>query len=190
MQLLIPTATPHRFTVAEYMALEIAERTELLEGVIYDVSPRNEAHRRAIRELSRALIPGLLGSGYVVQTENAVAVPEWQGRDAPEIDVAVLADKVYRPGPTAADAFAFFEVSHTTYALDRKYKIPLYVSAGVPSWIVNIPLRQVEFYGSPRDLEREHGHTFSERDTFEILGIAIPVAALFDQCDRPDSESA
>lgn len=183
MQLLIPVATPHRFTVAEYMALEIAERTELLEGVIYDVSPRNEAHRRAIRELSRALIPGLLGSGYVVQTENAVAVPEWQGRDAPEVDVAVLADKVYRPGPTAADAFAFIEVSHTTYALDRKYKIPLYVRAGVPSWIVNIPLRQVEYYGAPKDLETEHGRIFTEHDAFDVLGIAIPVAALFDQGD-------
>jgi hypothetical protein len=34
--------TPHRFTVAEYVALDIPWRIELIEGVIYDVAPKNE----------------------------------------------------------------------------------------------------------------------------------------------------
>ena len=28
------------------------------------------------------------------------------------------------------------------------------------------------------DLELDHGHVFTERDTIDILGIAVPVAAL------------
>ena len=77
--------------------------------------------------------------------------------------------------------FAFIEVSDTTYAVDRKHKIPLYVNAGVPSYIVNIPLRQVEFYGSVQDLGAEHGRVFTDRDTLEILGVAIPIAVLFNE---------
>ncbi len=179
MQLLALDRTPHLFTVAQYMALDIPERTELLGGVIYDVSPRNEPHRHAVRELHRVLVRGLSESEYVVQSQDAVAVPDWQGMDAPEVDVAVLRRKSFDPGPISSDAAALIEVSHTTYAVDRRYKIPLYVNAGVPAWIVNIRARQVEFYGSPGDLELEHGHVFTERDTIDILGIVIPVAALF-----------
>jgi len=113
-----------------------------------------------------------------------VAVPGWEGADAPEIDVAVLARKTYRPGPTSADAFAFVEVSHTTYRVDRGYKIPLYVRAGVPAWIVDIDLRQVEFYGSTDDVERKHGRVFAAGESFEVLGVEIAVVSLFD--DVPD----
>jgi hypothetical protein len=170
--------TPHLLNVEEYMSLNTEARTELLGGVIYDVSPRNEPHRHAVRELNRALARGLEPE-YIVQSQDAVAVPDWQGKDAPEIDVAVLRDKRYRPGPTVSDALAFIEVSDTTYRVDRNYKIPLYVNAGVPSYIVNIPLRQVECYGSPQDLEAKHGRILTERDTLEILGVAIPIAVLF-----------
>jgi len=41
----------HVFTVAEYMALDIPAHTELLGGVIYDVSPKNAPHGFAIRRL-------------------------------------------------------------------------------------------------------------------------------------------
>lgn len=184
---LTETETPHAFTVAEYMSLETETRTELLAGVVYDVSPRNEPHRFAVRQLGGALSHVLFGSSYEVQVQDAVAVPGWHGRDAPEVDVAVIAAKKYRPGPTSADAFAFIEVSHTTYALDRGYKIPLYVKAGVPSWIVNIPLRQVECYETLADLELAHGRVLHEGDTITILGVAIAVADLFEQPD-PASE--
>jgi hypothetical protein len=181
MRLLESEKTPHLFTVAQYMALDIPERTELLAGVIYDVSPRNEPHRHAVRTLYEILAHAFFESEYVVQSQDAVAVPDWQGADAPEIDIAILRRKKYRPGPTSADAVAFIEVSDTTYPVDRKHKIPLYVNAGVPAWIVNTPLRQVEYYGSPQNLAMQHGQVLAERDTLEILGIAIPVAALFDE---------
>ena len=177
MQLL---ETPHLFTVEEYMALAIEARTELLGGVIYDVSPRNEPHRYAVGKLHQALARGLEPK-YIVRSQDAVAVSGWHGNDAPEIDVAVLADRFYTPMPTAADAFAFVEVSDTTYALDRNYKIPLYVAAGVASYIVNIPLRKVECFGTSADLELEHGRVLTERDTFQLLGVAIPVAVLFNE---------
>jgi hypothetical protein len=131
-----------------------------------------------VRELTRFLARGL-GEEYVVQVQDTVAVAGWEGNEAPEVDVAILRDKTFHTGPTAADALALIEISDTTYAVDRRYKIPLYVATGVPSYIVNIPLRQVEYYGALQDLESEHGRVFAERDTFEILKVVVPISVLF-----------
>jgi len=168
---------PHLLTAAEYITLDSEYRTELLGGMIYDVSPRNEPHYYAVSKLVQILFPGL-PAGSIIRSEGAVAVPGWKGRDAPEVDVAVVLDKLYELGPTAADSLAFIEVSDTTYRTDRRYKMPLYVKAGVPAWIVNIRLRQVESYGSPADLELLHGRVFGERDSFDVLDVTIPVARL------------
>jgi hypothetical protein len=81
--------------------------------------------------------------------------------------------------PTSDDAFAFIEVSDTTYGDDRRVKIPLYVNAGVPAWIVNISKRRVEHYADAADLALQHGRVFGTGETIEILGVPIAVAELF-----------
>jgi hypothetical protein len=177
----VPVATPHRFTVAEYMSLDTERRTELLDGIVFDVAARLEPHRYAVRALMETLVHAFYGTEYIVQCQDSLAVPGWQGRDAPETDLSVLRRKLFEPGPVSRDAVACIEVSDATYGGkygDRRYKIPLYVNAGVPAWIVNIKRRQVEFYGTPADLELKHGHVFREGTTFHILGVEIAVASL------------
>jgi len=166
------------------MMREVDERGERFEGALYDRSPRSEAHRYAVAKLNRALCRGT-GPGYIVRVRDEVAVPGWPGAGAPEVDIAVLTDKFYRPLPTAADALAFVEVADATYEEVRRCKIPLYVEAGVPSWIVNIRSRQVESYQSKADLELPHGTFYSENDAIALLGLSIPVAFLFDVIARP-----
>jgi hypothetical protein len=166
----------HELTVEEYLGSNIDGHTELLGGIVYDVSPKNTPHGLAIRRLIKAF--RLLSDEYSLSVQDPIAVAGWKGKHAPEIDVAVIAEKPYEKMPTAADSFAFIEVSDTTYQSDRGYKIPLYVAAGVPSWIVNIPERWVEFYGSPDDLALEHGHVL--RGSFEVLGVTIEIANLLD----------
>jgi hypothetical protein len=159
----------HLLTVAEYMTLETPARTELLGGVIFAVSPKNVAHSRAVAALAKALNRGLPDS-YSVLIQDPVAVSGWTGRDAPEID------------RKAADAFAFIEVADATYGGrrgDRRYKIPLYVRAGVPAWIVNLRTRRVECYSSPADLALPHGREVCEGETFDVLGVSIAVSDLF-----------
>jgi hypothetical protein len=173
------TPVPLLFTAEEYLKLDIPERTELLGGVIYEVSPRNEPHRYAVAALHDVLAFALHRSEYVVRSQDAVAVPGWGGRDAPEVDVAVLRRKRYDLGPTAADAIALIEVSDTTYAHDRSYKIPLYVAAGVEAWLVNIPARTVERYATFEDLGRPHGFEYGEGQTFHVAGTPISVSELF-----------
>ncbi len=160
------------------MTADFSGRTELLGGDVYDVSPRNEPHRYAVRMLADMLSRSL-DRKYVVQAQDAIAVKGWHGNDAPEIDVAVIDRRFYDPMPTAEDAHAFIEVSDTTYRDDRRVKVPMYVRAGVPTWIVNIPARTIEFYGTPDDLALPNGHVFGERESIEVLGVSIAVADLF-----------
>jgi hypothetical protein len=114
---------------------------------------------------------------YVAQSDNSVAVPDWKGTDAPRPDVAVITNQY--AAPTSQTTLAFFEVSDSSYDRDRNYKIPLYVNAGVPSFIVNIEKRHVESYASRADLDVPHGLVYPHGSSFEVLGVTIVVAELF-----------
>jgi len=176
----MPTQTvrePHLFTVAEYLQTNIPGRTELIEGVIYDVSPKNEPHVLAVSMLARALIREL-GDEFLVRFQDPIAVSGWTGKNDPEIDVAVVENKPYRTRATEKDSFAFVEVSDTTYTDDRAEKIPLLVAGGVPTWHVNIPQRQVEFYPKGAN-PKTPAQIFTDSEMVEILGVLIPVASLF-----------
>lgn len=152
--------------------------------MMHDVDVRTEAKRYAVAKLNRALCRGI-GPGYIVRVRDEIAVPGWLGGGAPEVDIAVLVDKFYRALPTAADALVLIEVADATYDEVRSHRMPLYVQAGVPGWIVNLAARQVESYGSTADLGLPHGNVFSEWETIRLLGLTIPVAYLFDVVARP-----
>jgi hypothetical protein len=83
---------PHLFTVAEYMQLNVPGRTELLGGLVYDVSPKCPPHARAVRHLTKVLNRGL-GDEYAVSSQDPIAVQGGTGKFAPEIDVAVIVEK-------------------------------------------------------------------------------------------------
>ena len=170
--------TPHLLTVAEYATLEIDGRTELIEGIIYDVSPRNAPHRNAVNVLGK-ILERALGERFTIQHQDAVAIPKWKGVSAPEPDIAVIAPGYIDPMPSADETFAIVEVSDTTYARDRK-KTALYVAAGVPSYIVNLEERHVEVYETAGDLERARGRVVPFGESFAILGVRIDVADLFE----------
>jgi len=177
----------HRFTVEEYMRLgEDFPRSELLGGFIYDVAPVNWRHARAVSVLLNELARGLYGGGYCVEIRSTLAMQGWQGRWGPEPDVALLYDEMYTKTPTAENTVAIIEVSESTYAWERKQKIPLYVASGVPTWQVNLPARQVEYYPTPANLDNPQ--IFHEGDTFEVLGVRVAVADLLLPVEvSPDS---
>jgi hypothetical protein len=186
MQAALAEKIPHLFTVAEYMALDIPAHTELIGGMIYDVSPKNAPHGFAIRRLNEALTPaiGKPGDPYEISLRDPIAVAGWEGPHSPEVDVAIIDRKSYTQTPNAADSHAFIEVSDTTYADDKKTKIPLYVAAKVPTWHVNIPDRLVEFHD--RDAPLESPRIYDETETIDVLGVVIRVADLFEApLERP-----
>ncbi|MGD0474454.1 MAG: Uma2 family endonuclease [Candidatus Velthaea sp.] len=164
-------AVVHRFTTREYMKLHIEGRTELIEGIIYDVAARNDPHRLAVNRLSKQLQIAL--PQWQVQVQDAVAIPDWDGDNAPEPDIAVSKNE---KNPSAVDTAAIIEVSDTTYDWDRR-KVKLYTAAGINSWIVNIGQHRVEFFCAHQDAM----HTaFHGGETFDILGVSIAVSSLFE----------
>jgi hypothetical protein len=174
---------PRELTAKEFATLQVEGKTELLDGFIYDVSPRaGERHSYAAQKLVTLLTEALLPD-YFAQGDHVIAVPDWNAKDAPRPDVAVFFAKRYA-APTARDIFAFLEVADSSYDRDRNYKMPLYVNAGVPAYIVNLELRQVERYASPADLELPRGTVYSLGSSFEVLGVPIAVADLFVPDDR------
>jgi hypothetical protein len=183
-----PEPELHRFTVEEYMRLgESFPRSELLDGFIYDVSPVKIAHAHAVSMLLNMLASGLYGrSPYLVVPQSTLAMQGWQGRWGPEPDIAVLYNEKYTSTPTAENAVAIIEVSDSSDIIDRAVKVPLYVASGVPTWQVNLPARQVEFFESPESLDTPQ--IFLEGDTFEVLGVRIAVADLLLPVDvSPDA---
>ncbi len=178
VQIADEASTPHLFTAEEYLALAIPGRTELIEGVIYDVAAKHEPHILAVSRLIKMLNRGL-DDGFIVRGQDPIALPGRIGTGDSEIDIVVVQDKVYPTRATAKDAFAFAEVSDTTYNDDRKVKIPLCVATSVPTWHVNIPNRQVEFYASGANPATPTS-IFVVGETFIIMGVKISVADLFE----------
>jgi Uma2 family endonuclease len=169
---------PHLLTVREYATLTTEGRTELIEGVVYDVSPRNSPHRNAVNVLGNVLARRL-GDRYMIQQQDAVAISGWEGKNAPEPDIAVIDLGYIERMPTAEQTHAIVEVSDTTYRRDRR-KVALYVSAGIPSFIVNIEKRRVERYETSADLAKKNGRVYALGETFDVLGVSIAVADLFE----------
>jgi len=164
----------HIFTVEEYMGLQLAGRTELVEGTVYDVSPRNDPHRFAVNFLTKTLQIAL--PNLTVQAQDAVFIDGWKGKNAPEPDIAVVQDQA-RQHPTAETTLVIIEVSDTTLQDDRS-KVELYTMAGIPSFIVNIRGQIVEEYAAGSVTEPQ-AHLLG--GSFEALGIIIHVDDLFEK---------
>jgi hypothetical protein len=160
------------------MKLDIPGRTELLGGLVYDVSPKFPPHTHAVRHLVNTLCRGLRDE-YEVSSQDPIAVRGWTGKYAPEIDVAVIGRRIYTTTPTEADCFAFVEASDATDKQDRNVYIPLYVAAGVPTWHVNILERRVEFSAKGSAPNDPPTRIFFEGEEFDIIGVSIRVSDLF-----------
>lgn len=144
----------HRWTRQEYERLAskgfFAERrVELIDGIIYDMTPQKSSHATAFRlaqECLRAVFPP--DEGYEIRGQ----LPLVLGEDSePEPDLAVIAGSIrdFRDShPTTA--LLIVEVADSSLLHDRKQKIPLYARCGIPeTWLLNLPRRALEVYRDP-----------------------------------------
>ncbi|HTQ81413.1 MAG TPA: Uma2 family endonuclease [Thermoanaerobaculia bacterium] len=123
-----------------------AGRVELIEGIVYDMSPRSSRHSAVVRLVEKAL--NRIGTGWDVRGQMPLAL----GADSePEPDVAVVAgsprDYLLRH-PTAA--VLIVEVADASLAHGRKRKAPLYARAGIAEcWIIDLTAEALEVYREP-----------------------------------------
>lgn len=122
------------------------EKVELLDGLVFKVSPILPPHASAVSRLIRALAPLL--DRVEIRPGQPVVVSDWS---EPEPDVALVALGDYR-AEHPATALLVVEVSYTSLRYDRGIKRRVYAEAGIPEyWIVNLVDRVVEVYTEPKD---------------------------------------
>jgi Uma2 family endonuclease len=144
----ITTALPvHRLDAAEYARIVDSgalddKRVELIDGIIFRMSPHSPEHALVIEVLAEHLS----SAAGRVRSQLPIQV----GTDSvPEPDFAVIVEPRSREHhPTSA--VLVVEVAHSSHAIDRGRKAELYAAAGIPTyWLVDIPARTVEVRTDP-----------------------------------------
>jgi Uma2 family endonuclease len=146
---------PHRLTVDELLAFERSgafaamPRLELLDGVLYEMSPQTSAHFLAKNRLTFRLQSKILELGLPLEALSEPTIAIGTG-SAPEPDIIVCdmpnVDGFY----PASSVLLVVEVSVTTLNIDLNFKKALYADAGIPEyWVVDVEARRVHQFWSP-----------------------------------------
>jgi Uma2 family endonuclease len=130
--------------LAEKGIVRPGKRLELVDGVIYEMSPQKGPHATGIllaAEALRAAFP----KGYQIRVQLPLALGD---EDEPEPDLAVVLGGLrdYRDThPTTA--VLVVEVSDTSSLHDRERKRSLYARCGITEyWILDVQTKQLEVY--------------------------------------------
>lgn len=146
---------PRTFTVDDYTRMRETgifpeeDRLELLDGVIYSMSPLGPLHITLVNRLNKLLV-SMLGDTAIVSVQNAVRLGDLS---EPQPDIAILRpymddDLTSLAGP--ADIFLLMEIADTSLAYDRDQKIPRYAEAGIAEvWLIDVTQRIIEQYTQP-----------------------------------------
>jgi Uma2 family endonuclease len=147
----------HRLTVEDYLRLVGDdgtgrwERTELVEGLVYDRSPESALHAHTVMTLLSALAAArpdrrVLNAGSVEVGPRSLWNPDVYvlrpGTSYPPVD---------RQYPLADDVELAVEVSVTSLSGDTTVKCRAYAAAGLPEYWIVVPQPggYVERFGDP-----------------------------------------
>lgn len=148
------------------------DRLELLEGVIYDLSPIGSPHAACVDFLS-SFLNRLFGGKFIVRVQSPIRLNDFS---EPQPDIALLRwrDDFYRHAhPTPADVLLVIEVADSTVESDRSYKMPLYAKAGIQeAWIVNLPDEKIELYAEPAGDVYQSSQSFKRGEEVQAYGLA------------------
>ena len=178
----------HRLTVQDYHRLGEAgvlgedDRVELLEGLLVDMAPIGPRHALVTDLLTELLVMAFAGRARV-RVKNPVVLNDIS---EPQPDFAVV--RRYEPGaplahPVPQDTFLLVEVSDSSLAFDRGFKLEIYAKAGIREvWIVDLTTNGVLVHrrpsgGSYQSVIRVEGAGILSVEA--LLGVTIRVADLF-----------
>jgi Uma2 family endonuclease len=182
-----------RWTREEYERLadegyfQPGERVELIDGVLYEMTPQNSLHAAGIRAGERALQP-VFNEGFDVRSQLPLAL----GFDSePEPDVAVVPgtwEDYIDSHPT--NAVLVLEVADSSLYHDRKRKGSLYARAGIQEyWLLNLVKSCLQVYRNPKDGKYTTRFVLCAGDTVSPLArpeTSIPVAKLIPRKQAVD----
>ena len=163
--------TRRRLSVSDYHRMAEAgilgrdDRTELIDGDLFDMAPTGPDHNATVDSLTETLVVALQRRA-VVRVQGSVRLDDCS---QPQPDVAVLryrADRYRTQLPGPADILLLIEVSDTTLRFDRTVKLPLYARANIPElWIVDLARRTIDAYTAPSGDAYATTRTYTQSDT-------------------------
>jgi Uma2 family endonuclease len=183
-------ASRRRFTRAEYYRMaEVgilgeADRVELIEGEIIEMSPIGRRHRAFVGNLNQLLAVRLAGRA-IVWMQNPIVLSE---DTEPQPDLAVLRRRrvPYKEREAwAEDVLLLIEVADSSLAYDRTTKLRLYAEAGIPEyWLVDGASETVEVHCAPSaggyaSLPRPREQTDEAAGSARMLSPVLPPTSVF-----------
>jgi Uma2 family endonuclease len=156
----------------------VRERTELIDGVIYRLTPQNSRHTATLQAAAQVLRDVFSDACYV-REQAPLALGELS---EPEPDVAVV---VGRPVDYLAEhprEAILVEVANTSIAHDRRIKTVLYArAANSEYWILNLKATQLEVHRHPSSSSHKNVAIVKRGDSISPLSRperSVPVADL------------
>jgi Uma2 family endonuclease len=153
----IPRASPTRHLISvdvfhrmgETGILGSADRVELIDGEIIDMSPIGALHAAIVDVLARHF-GRRVGETVFVRCQNPLRLDDMS---EPEPDITILRPRTdfyttAHPGP--ADVLLVIEVADTSLAYDLGVKVPLYARHGIPEvWVIDAMTRRTRLFRKP-----------------------------------------
>lgn len=168
----IPIKDDHYWTREEYERrveegfFQPGERVELVDGVLYEMSPQYPDHAQSISRALYKLLP-LFSTDFHVRIQLPLSLG---ANSEPEPDVAVVpgSPESYDTHPTSS--VLIIEVADSSLLHDRKRKASLYAREGVPDyWVVNLVDWCLEVYREPQDGEYKSHTILRPEDSISPL---------------------
>lgn len=174
----------YRWTREEYYQLADQgffppdKRVELIDGVIYEMSPQKSPHATGILIVTEAL-RAAFPQGHQIRVQLPLALDD---HSEPEPDLAVVAggprDYVEDHPETAV---LIVEVSHRSSFHDRERKRSRYARSAIPEyWIVDVAGKQLEVYRNPGEGGYQTRLILKAGDTVSPLASPGAVIAVAD----------
>jgi len=125
------------------------DRVELIDGEVLEMSPTGSRHAGCVARLN-ALFARRFMDFAIITIQSPVRLNDFS-EPLPDVSVLKPRDDFYaRSHPTPVDVLLLVEVADSSIRYDKRVKVPLYASAGIPEvWVVNLNQEAVEVYARP-----------------------------------------
>lgn len=190
----------HVWTAAEREALPPERRTELIDGVLYDMASPRLSHQRVIMDIYNQFYECMKLHPSECQVYMSPA-DVCLDRDeytmlVPDLFIVCARDKLTEKNVQGAPDFVMEVLSPSTSASDKFIKLRKYCEAGVREyWIVDIKQRIVTVYTAGDDPDGEEDGFHNYTPTLYTFSDHIPVYISDGKCEidmnlvREDLES-
>lgn len=162
----MPLPIQDDYTVDYIYSLPEGERSELIDGVIYNMAPPNRIHQKIISQLTKVIgqyIDRNNGSCEVYPSPFAVFLNN-DDRNYVEPDISVISDKnkLDDKGCNGAPDWIVEVVSPSTKRIDYGIKLFKYRTAGVREyWIINPITNSINVFDLEKN-EKSDQYTFDD----------------------------